>query len=93
MTSDFNVSGVENTTVTTDLNLDLVSILEELFLVLTVKERDVITQRFSLDNKPKRTLESIGQKFSVTRERIRQIEAKALEKMGDHTDMKKLRDY
>jgi len=92
MTSDFNVSGVENTTVTTDLNLDLVSILEELFLVLTVKERDVITQRFSLDNKPKRTLESIGQKFSVTRERIRQIEKIALNKLKRTVQTTKLND-
>lgn len=61
--------------------LDLSSILEEIFMVLTNKEKDVITQRFSLDNKPKRTLESIGQQFSVTRERIRQIEKIALSKL------------
>lgn len=64
---------------TTDINLS--EIIEEMFLVLTNKEKDVIVQRFSLDNKPRRTLESIGQKFSVTRERIRQIEKIALNKL------------
>ena len=63
------------------LNVKLSEIIEEMFLVLTNKEKDVIIQRFSLDNKPKRTLESIGQKFSVTRERIRQIEKIALGKL------------
>ncbi|MBD3330617.1 hypothetical protein GF354_03755 [Candidatus Peregrinibacteria bacterium] len=62
-------------------NMDLSEVVEEIFMVLTNKEKDVITQRFSLDNKPKRTLESIGQKFSVTRERIRQIEKIALNKL------------
>lgn len=67
----------------TDLNtqVNLTEIIEEMFLVLTNKEKDVIVQRFSLDNKPRRTLESIGQKFSVTRERIRQIEKIALGKL------------
>ncbi len=50
-------------------------------MVLTHKEKDVIVKRFSLDNKPKRTLEYIGQQFSVTRERIRQIEKIALGKL------------
>lgn len=65
----------------TATQLNLTEIIEEMFLVLTNKEKDVIVQRFSLDNKPKRTLESIGQKFSVTRERIRQIEKIALSKL------------
>jgi hypothetical protein len=63
------------------LKLKLSEILEEMFMVLTTKEKDVIVQRFSLDNRPRRTLESIGQKFSVTRERIRQIEKIALGKL------------
>jgi len=50
-------------------------------LVLTSKEKDVIVKRFSLDSKPKQTLEKIGQHFSVTRERIRQIEKIALGKL------------
>ncbi len=61
--------------------LNLAEVIEEMFLVLTTKEKDVIVQRFGLDNKPKRTLESIGQQFSVTRERIRQIEKIALGKL------------
>jgi hypothetical protein len=65
----------------TSLQLKLSEILEEMFMVLTTKEKDVIVQRFSLDNRPRRTLESIGQKFSVTRERIRQIEKIALGKL------------
>lgn len=62
-------------------NLNLSEIVEEMFMVLTNKEKDVIVQRFSLDNKPRRTLESIGRQFSVTRERIRQIEKIALSKL------------
>lgn len=61
--------------------VNLADVIEEMFLVLTNKEKDVIVQRFSLDNRPRRTLESIGQQFSVTRERIRQIEKIALGKL------------
>jgi hypothetical protein len=61
--------------------INLSDIIEEMFLVLTSKEKDVIVKRFSLDNKPRRTLEFIGQQFSVTRERIRQIEKIALGKL------------
>jgi len=61
--------------------LNLSEIIEDIFLILTNKEKDVIVQRFSLDNKPRRTLESIGQQFSVTRERVRQIEKIALNKL------------
>ncbi len=61
--------------------LNLTEIIEDMFLVLTSKEKDVIIKRFSLDNKPKQTLEKIGQFFSVTRERIRQIEKIALGKL------------
>lgn len=62
-------------------NLNLSEILEDMFLVLSDKEKEVIIKRFSLDNKPKKTLEKIGQQFSVTRERIRQIEKIALSKL------------
>lgn len=61
--------------------LNLSEIMEDMFLVLSQKEKDVIVKRFSLDNKPKMTLEKIGQEFSVTRERIRQIEKIALGKL------------
>lgn len=60
---------------------DLLEMVEELLLVLSEKERAVITKRFSLDNKPRQTLENIGRTFSVTRERVRQIEATALKKL------------
>lgn len=63
------------------VEINLVEVIEEMFMVLTTKEKDVIVKRFSLDNKPRRTLESIGQQFSVTRERIRQIEKIALGKL------------
>ncbi|PIR54751.1 hypothetical protein COU74_03295 [Candidatus Peregrinibacteria bacterium CG10_big_fil_rev_8_21_14_0_10_36_19] len=62
-------------------DLNLAEVVEEMFMVLSIKEKDVIVQRFSLDNKPRRTLESIGKQFSVTRERIRQIEKIALSKL------------
>lgn len=65
----------------TNLTPNLSDVIEDLFMVLTAKEKDVIVQRFSLDNRPRRTLESIGQFFSVTRERIRQIEKIALGKL------------
>ncbi len=73
MTSQTQTSAVYDT--------DLSEIVEEMFMVLTAKEKEVIVKRFSLDNQPKWTLESIGQKFSVTRERIRQIEKIALGKL------------
>ncbi|MEK7528938.1 MAG: sigma factor-like helix-turn-helix DNA-binding protein [Patescibacteria group bacterium] len=59
----------------------LSSVLEDMFLVLTPKEKEVVIKRFSLDNSPRQTLERIGQQFSVTRERIRQIEKIALTKL------------
>lgn len=63
------------------LKLDLAQILEDIFLVLTPKEKEVIIKRFSLNNEPRQTLEKIGQSFSVTRERIRQIEKIAIGKL------------
>jgi len=60
---------------------DLHAVLEDLFLVLSPKEKEVVVKRFSLDNKARWTLEKIGQKFNVTRERIRQIEKIALSKL------------
>jgi DNA-directed RNA polymerase delta subunit len=60
---------------------NLAELVKEMFLVLTEKEQDVITRRFSLNNSPRQTLEKIGESFSVTRERIRQIENIALSKL------------
>lgn len=59
----------------------LKTLLEDFFLILSKTEKEVITRRFSLDNEPKQTLETIGQHFDVTRERIRQIENNALKKL------------
>lgn len=72
-----------------DVNLS--DAIEEMFLVLTEKEKDVIVKRFSLDNKPRKTLESIGKSFSVTRERIRQIEKIALNKLKRTVQTTRLR--
>lgn len=66
---------------TTSTKINLTEILDEIFLVLTDKEKEVISKRFSLNNKPKQTLEQIGRHFSVTRERIRQIEKIAIGKL------------
>lgn len=63
------------------LQINLNDVLEDMFMVLSEKERDIVVQRFGLDNKAKRTLEFIGQKFSITRERVRQIENIALNKL------------
>lgn len=61
--------------------MDLSGLLEDLFLVLTSKEKEVVAKRFSLDGKMRLTLEKIGQKFGVTRERVRQIEKIGLNKL------------
>ncbi len=71
-------------------SLNLKKILEEMFLVLTDKEKDVITKRFSLNNKPRQTLDKIGKHFNVTRERIRQIESIALAKLRRNVSNSKL---
>ncbi|MHB1980358.1 MAG: RNA polymerase sigma factor RpoD, partial [Sulfobacillus sp.] len=67
--------------------------LEEVLDSLTERERKVLRLRFGLDDGRARTLEEVGQVFGVTRERIRQIEAKALRKLRHPTRSKKLRDY
>ena len=61
--------------------LNLSGVIEDIFMVLTDKEKEIIVRRFSLNNRTKETLESIGKSFSVTRERIRQIEESALKKL------------
>ncbi|MBN1483953.1 MAG: RNA polymerase sigma factor RpoD [Chloroflexia bacterium] len=60
---------------------------------LSDREREVLSMRFGLDNGHSHTLEEVGQAFGVTRERIRQIEVKALRKLRHPTRSKKLRDY
>lgn len=60
---------------------------------LTPREEKVIRLRYGLDDGKQRTLEEVGKEFNVTRERIRQIEAKALRKLRNPTKSRKLRDY
>ena len=67
--------------------------LEEVLGTLTEREQKVLTLRFGLDDGRARTLEEVGKEFNVTRERIRQIEAKALRKLRHPSRSRKLKDY
>jgi len=60
---------------------------------LSDREQKIVRMRFGLDDGKSHTLEEVGQEFAVTRERIRQIEAKALAKLRKHKDAKKLHEY
>jgi RNA polymerase primary sigma factor len=67
--------------------------VKEMLSALTEREQKILKLRFGLEDGKSHTLEEVGQEFSVTRERIRQIEAKALAKLRKHRDAKKLHDY
>lgn len=67
--------------------------VEDVLFSLSERERRVLELRFGLDDGRSRTLEEVGREFGVTRERIRQIEAKALRKLRHPTRSKKLRDF
>jgi RNA polymerase primary sigma factor len=67
--------------------------VEDVLASLTTRERRVLQLRFGLEDERSRTLEEVGREFGVTRERIRQIEAKALRKLRHPSRSKKLRDY
>ena len=67
--------------------------LDEVMSTLTPREAKVLRLRFGLDDGKARTLEEVGKEFDVTRERIRQIEAKALRKLRHPSRSKKLKDY
>ena len=65
----------------------------EVLDTLTEREQKVLRLRFGLDDGRPRTLQEVGRQFNVTRERIRQIEAKALRKLRHPSRSKKLKDY
>ncbi len=67
--------------------------LEEILVDLTPREQKILSMRFGLKDGINHTLEEVGQVFGVTRERIRQIEAKSLEKIRQHQALKKLEGY
>ena len=67
--------------------------LDEVLSTLTPREAKVLRLRFGLEDGKSRTLEEVGSEFKVTRERIRQIEAKALRKLRHHSRSKQLKDY
>lgn len=67
--------------------------LDEVLDTLSPREKRVLQLRFGLEDGKQRTLEEVGREFGVTRERIRQIEAKAVRKLKHPTRAKKLRDY
>ncbi len=62
-------------------------------MILSPREQKILKMRFGLDGERTHTLEDVGQEFGVTRERIRQIEAKALQRLQKHENSKQLRDY
>jgi RNA polymerase primary sigma factor len=86
---DENLPGPMDATSMHMLREQLQSILDE----LGVREREVLEMRFGLKNGRPHTLEEVGQAFSVTRERIRQIESKALRKLRHPGRSRKLRDF
>lgn len=67
--------------------------LEDVLDTLTDREENVLRLRFGLDDGRTRTLEEVGKVFGVTRERIRQIEAKALRKLRHPSRSKRLKDF
>lgn len=83
-------------TVTPDRAAALQLLKDHVFAIikeLSPREQKILEMRFGLTDGVSHTLEEVGQEFGVTRERIRQIEAKALERIEQHIDMKKLKDY
>lgn len=71
----------------------LIDQVKEILADLTPREQKILEMRFGLTDGVTRTLEEVGKEFAVTRERIRQIEAKALEKIRAHDKAKKLKEY
>lgn len=67
--------------------------IKEALFYLAPREQKILRMRFGLENGKTHTLEEVGLEFGVTRERIRQIEAKALQKLKKHRETKRLKDY
>jgi len=74
-------------------NEDLKMRVKDALGTLSTRERDVIMMRFGMIDERPRTLEEVGREFNVTRERIRQIEAKALRKLRHPSRAKTLKDF
>ena len=86
----------DNNTVTPEANVESVMLrehIDQLLMDLKERERQVIVLRFGLADGHPRTLEEVGKAFNVTRERIRQIEAKALRKLRNPVRSKKIKDF
>ncbi len=95
---DYNLGDfvADNNTVTPEANVEAVMLREHIDLLLQDlkdRERQVIVLRFGLEDGHPRTLEEVGREFNVTRERIRQIEAKALRKLRNPVRSKKIKDF
>ncbi len=86
---DDNAKNPSETVIQTMLKEQLLAVIE----TLTPREQKVIRLRYGLDDAHPRTLEEVGKEFNVTRERIRQIEAKALKKLRNPSRSKKLKDF
>jgi RNA polymerase primary sigma factor len=67
--------------------------IKDILQDLTAREREILTMRFGLEDEIPHTLEEVGQKFNVTRERVRQIQQRALEKIKEHQKSTKLKEY
>lgn len=86
----------DNNTVTPEVNIEAVMLREHIDILLKDlkdREKQVIVLRFGLEDGHPRTLEEVGKEFQVTRERIRQIEAKALRKLRNPVRSKKIKDF
>jgi RNA polymerase primary sigma factor len=86
----------DNNAVTPEGNVEAVMLrehIDELLNDLKDREKQVVIRRFGLEDGHPRTLEEVGKEFNVTRERIRQIEAKALRKLRNPVRSKKIRDF
>ena len=75
------------------ISLDLADQTRKVLATLTPREQKVLRMRYGIDEKSEHTLEEVGQAFDVTRERIRQIEAKALGKLGHPSRRDRLRPF